>query len=96
MSTTDKASTEAPNPSEDAADATDATDTADATETAAGAQLSTAPAEDGGGPVGIGVIGWIRWFWRQLTSMRVALILLFLLSWAPSPARSSRRTRSTR
>lgn len=26
------------------------------------------------------VIGWVRWFWRQLTSMRVALILLFLLS----------------
>ncbi|MFI6150389.1 cytochrome c biogenesis protein ResB [Streptomyces sp. NPDC051109] len=73
MSTTDKASTEAPNPSEDATDA------------AAGAQLSTAPAEDSGGPVGIGVIGWIRWFWRQLTSMRVALILLFLLSLGSIP-----------
>ncbi|KPI18259.1 ResB family protein [Actinobacteria bacterium OV450] len=73
MSTTDRTSTEASNPSEDSAEA------------AAGAQLSTAPAEDGGGPVGIGVIGWIRWFWRQLTSMRVALILLFLLSLGSIP-----------
>ncbi|WP_424891380.1 cytochrome c biogenesis protein ResB [Streptomyces sp. XH2] len=30
-------------------------------------------------------IGWARWFWRQLTSMRVALILLFLLSLATVP-----------
>ncbi|MEV0414026.1 cytochrome c biogenesis protein ResB [Streptomyces sp. NPDC050448] len=75
MSTTDKASTEAPNPSEDPVDSAEA---------AAGAQLSTAPAEDSG-PVGIGVIGWIRWFWRQLTSMRVALILLFLLSLGSIP-----------
>ncbi|GGY09323.1 cytochrome c biogenesis protein ResB [Streptomyces hiroshimensis] len=29
--------------------------------------------------------GWVRWFWRQLTSMRVALILLFLLSLATVP-----------
>ncbi|MFI6687535.1 cytochrome c biogenesis protein ResB [Streptomyces sp. NPDC050485] len=53
---------------------------------AAGAQLSTAPTEErSNGPVGIGVIGWIRWFWRQLTSMRVALILLFLLSLGAIP-----------
>ncbi|MFJ4779907.1 cytochrome c biogenesis protein ResB [Streptomyces sp. NPDC088762] len=51
---------------------------------AAGAQLSTAPVEDGG-PVGIGLLGWARWFWRQLTSMRVALILLFLLSLGAIP-----------
>ncbi|MFC0600681.1 cytochrome c biogenesis protein ResB [Streptomyces palmae] len=31
------------------------------------------------------VIGWARWFWRQLTSMRVALLLLFLLSLAAIP-----------
>ncbi|GAA0268655.1 cytochrome c biogenesis protein ResB [Streptomyces polychromogenes] len=69
MSTTDKAPAEAPN--EDAA---------------ARAQLSTAPVEDGSAaPVGIGVIGWARWFWRQLTSMRVALILLFLLSLGSIP-----------
>ncbi|MCF6524713.1 cytochrome c biogenesis protein ResB [Streptomyces sp. JJ36] len=30
-------------------------------------------------------LGWTRWFWRQLTSMRVALILLFLLSLAAIP-----------
>lgn len=33
----------------------------------------------------MGVIGWFRWFWRQLTSMRVALILLFLLSLGAVP-----------
>ncbi len=31
------------------------------------------------------VIGWVRWFWRQLTSMRVALLLLFLLSLGAIP-----------
>ncbi|MEU7282812.1 cytochrome c biogenesis protein ResB [Streptomyces sp. NPDC045431] len=62
---------------------------------AAGAHLSTAPAEDSaesggpadgltGGPT-LGVFGWVRWFWRQLTSMRVALILLFLLSLGAIP-----------
>ncbi|GAA2723600.1 MULTISPECIES: cytochrome c biogenesis protein ResB [Streptomyces] len=30
-------------------------------------------------------LGWVRWCWRQLTSMRVALILLFLLSLATVP-----------
>jgi cytochrome c biogenesis protein len=30
--------------------------------------------------VGLGVAGWLRWGWRQLTSMRTALILLFLLA----------------
>ncbi|KJY29579.1 MULTISPECIES: cytochrome c biogenesis protein ResB [Streptomyces] len=69
MSTTDKAPAEAPNEDE-----------------AARAQLSTAPVEDSpAAPVGIGVIGWARWFWRQLTSMRVALILLFLLSLGSIP-----------
>ncbi|MEU3504158.1 cytochrome c biogenesis protein ResB [Streptomyces hundungensis] len=52
----------------------------------AGAQLSTAPTEErSNGPVGIGAFGWVRWFWRQLTSMRVALILLFLLSLGAIP-----------
>ncbi|MEV0447277.1 cytochrome c biogenesis protein ResB [Streptomyces sp. NPDC050600] len=52
----------------------------------AGAQLSTAPREETalGGPT-LGPLGWIRWFWRQLTSMRVALILLFLLSLGSIP-----------
>ncbi|MFI1969373.1 cytochrome C biogenesis protein [Streptomyces cinnamoneus] len=71
---------------------------------AAGAQMSTAPAEDReqavpgsfGGMRGPGALGWLawtaretfgwcRWFWRQLTSMRVALLLLFLLSLATIP-----------
>jgi len=33
----------------------------------------------GPGP-GLSVTGWLRWGWRQLTSMRTALILLFLLA----------------
>ncbi|MEW2567103.1 cytochrome c biogenesis protein ResB [Streptomyces sp. NPDC047070] len=68
---------------------------------AAGAQLSTAPRETvvpgsfGGAraPGALGwlawtgreVTGWARWIWRQLTSMRVALILLFLLSLGAIP-----------
>ncbi|MGP3952989.1 cytochrome c biogenesis protein ResB [Streptomyces sp. 7N604] len=51
---------------------------------AAGSQLSTAPEDQINVPA-LGVIGWVRWFWRQLTSMRVALILLFLLSLASIP-----------
>ncbi|MEE1842738.1 MULTISPECIES: cytochrome c biogenesis protein ResB [unclassified Streptomyces] len=53
---------------------------------AAGSQLSTAPSEESAaGLPAMGVIGWFRWFWRQLTSMRVALILLFLLSLGAVP-----------
>ncbi|WP_326760408.1 cytochrome c biogenesis protein ResB [Streptomyces phaeochromogenes] len=68
---------------------------------AAGAQLSTAPRDTvvpgsfGGvrAPGAAGwlawtgreIVGWVRWFWRQLTSMRVALILLFLLSLGAIP-----------
>ncbi|MFF2780656.1 cytochrome c biogenesis protein ResB [Streptomyces sp. NPDC058052] len=66
---------------------TDTTDTNPAAggDEAAGADLSTAPREETlGGPT-LGVVGWIRWFWRQLTSMRVALILLFLLSLGAVP-----------
>jgi len=37
------------------------------------------------GPPGLGVLGWLRWFWRQLTSMRTALVLLFLLALASVP-----------
>ncbi|QQM42647.1 cytochrome c biogenesis protein ResB [Streptomyces liliifuscus] len=67
----------------------------------AGAQLSTAPRDTvvpgsfGGvrAPGAAGwlawtgreTVGWARWFWRQLTSMRVALILLFLLSLGAIP-----------
>ena len=40
-----------------------------------GSRLSTAPQEDALNVPQLGVIGWARWFWRQLTSMRVALLL---------------------
>lgn len=36
-------------------------------------------------PKGIGAVGWLRWGWRQLTSMRTALILLFLVALASIP-----------
>ncbi|WP_217140689.1 cytochrome c biogenesis protein ResB [Streptomyces sp. AC627_RSS907] len=52
---------------------------------AAGSQLSTAPTEETPNLPSLGVIGWARWFWRQLTSMRVALLLLLLLSLGAIP-----------
>ncbi|MDX6241267.1 MAG: cytochrome c biosis protein [Kribbellaceae bacterium] len=36
-------------------------------------------------PPALGVIGWLRWTWRQLTSMKTALLLLFLLALAAVP-----------
>ena len=48
----------------------------------------TEPAGTGGGvtagPPASGV-GWLRWLWRQLTSMRTALVLLFLLALGSVP-----------
>jgi cytochrome c biogenesis protein len=38
-----------------------------------------------GTPGRLGPAGWLRWGWRQLTSMRTALILLFLLAVASVP-----------
>ena len=56
-------------------------DTADAPQS-----FSTAPVDVGdGAPVGIGLVGWLRWAWRTLTSMRTALVLLFLLALASVP-----------
>ncbi|MFE5404367.1 cytochrome c biogenesis protein ResB [Streptomyces sp. NPDC056580] len=52
---------------------------------AAGSRLSTAPQEEAVSLPGLGVVGWVRWFWRQLTSMRVALLLLLLLSLGAIP-----------
>jgi cytochrome c biogenesis protein len=37
------------------------------------------------GPPALGLGGWLRWAWRQLTSMRTALILLFLVAIASVP-----------
>ncbi|MEN3534990.1 cytochrome c biogenesis protein ResB [Microbispora sp. ZYX-F-249] len=36
-------------------------------------------------PVGLGPVGWLRWAWRTLTSMRTALILLFLFALGSVP-----------
>ena len=44
---------------------------------------SAAPAEVAQ-PV-LGFVGWLRWGWRQLTSMRTALVLLLLLAIAAVP-----------
>jgi cytochrome c biogenesis protein len=54
----------------------------------AAAEDSTSPAVVAAGPsrgVRLGFSGWLRWAWRQLTSMRTALILLFLLALASVP-----------
>lgn len=49
-------------------------------------KLSTAPkADDGIAVPSLGFFGMLRWTWRQLTSMRIALVLLFLLSLAAIP-----------
>ena len=45
---------------------------------------------DGSGDSGIesprlGIVGWLRWGWRQLTSMRTALVLLLILAIAAIP-----------
>jgi cytochrome c biogenesis protein len=62
------------------------TDT-DAEERTARARISTTPQEEKVPPGGHvpGVTGWLRWMWRQLTSMRIALILLLLLSLGTVP-----------
>ncbi|QNE19201.1 cytochrome c biogenesis protein ResB [Kribbella qitaiheensis] len=36
-------------------------------------------------PPALGPIGWLRWTWRQLTSMKTALVLLFLLALGAVP-----------
>ncbi len=41
--------------------------------------------DDAGTPVRLGLVGWLRWGWRQLTSMRTALVLLLLLAIAAIP-----------
>jgi cytochrome c biogenesis protein len=49
-------------------------------------RLSTQPLADSGLAVPrLGSVGMLRWMWRQLTSMRIALALLFLLSVAAIP-----------
>ena len=43
------------------------------------------PAPPARGRSAFGLAGWARWGWRQLTSMRTALVLLFLLAVASVP-----------
>lgn len=49
------------------------------------AGLSTQPADSTTPGIKLGPGGWLRWAWRQLTSMRTALLLLFLLALASIP-----------
>ncbi|MFN8146476.1 MAG: cytochrome c biogenesis protein ResB [Candidatus Nanopelagicales bacterium] len=60
------------------------TDVSDQRPDTESAGMSTAPAEVDAS-VGLGVAGWLRWAWRTLTSMRTALVLLFLLALASVP-----------
>ncbi len=41
--------------------------------------------EEPSGPPALGLVGWLRWTWRQLTSMKTALVLLFLLALGAVP-----------
>ena len=52
-------------------------------ESAAPERDSRGPASPGGGSFGTG--DWLKWAWRQLTSMRIALVLLFLLALGSVP-----------
>jgi cytochrome c biogenesis protein len=45
----------------------------------------SAPASSEPRPRRFGALAWLRWGWRQLTSMRTALVLLFLLALASIP-----------
>jgi len=44
-----------------------------------------APSAAGVNDPKLGVVGWLRWGWRQLTSMRTAIVLLLLLAVAAIP-----------
>ncbi|TDD63961.1 cytochrome c biogenesis protein ResB [Actinomadura rubrisoli] len=60
---------------------TDTTDMESGTEAPAARQ----PPREVPRPTGIGPFGWLRWGWRQLTTMRTALILLFLVALGAVP-----------
>lgn len=70
-----------------AADRVAAEDAAELAAAERAEKLSTAPkADDAAIAVpSLGLLGMLRWTWRQLTSMRIALVLLFLLSLAAIP-----------
>jgi cytochrome c biogenesis protein len=45
-------------------------------------RITSPPSEP---PPALGLVGWLRWTWRQLTSMKTALVLLFLLALGAVP-----------
>ena len=51
----------------------------------AGQDTAGAPPPARPGTGSFGVLAWARWIWRQLTSMRIALVLLFLLALGSVP-----------
>ncbi len=65
------------------AEADAARDQAKAANDAATGGMSTQPAVET--TISLGFKGWVRFIWRQLTSMRTALLLLFLLALASIP-----------
>jgi cytochrome c biogenesis protein len=48
-------------------------------------ETEAAPQAPGERPTGLGPVGFLRWGWRQLTSMRTALVLLFLVALGTVP-----------
>jgi len=73
-------------PEVEADDAILTEDAVEAATTERAEKLSTAPRSDDAIAVpSLGALGMLRWTWRQLTSMRIALVLLFLLSLAAIP-----------
>jgi cytochrome c biogenesis protein len=48
-------------------------------------ETEAAPQAPGERPAGLGPVGFLRWGWRQLTSMRTALVLLFLVALGTVP-----------
>ncbi|MFC5748637.1 cytochrome c biogenesis protein ResB [Actinomadura rugatobispora] len=57
----------------------------DAAEAATEGPAERRPPREAPRPKGLGPIGWARWGWRQLTTMRTALILLFLVALGAVP-----------
>ncbi|WP_068434117.1 cytochrome c biogenesis protein ResB [Piscicoccus intestinalis] len=72
-------------PTPDATDATDNTQAAAGSEPDPGAVAVTGEEPPAPRQPRLGLVGWLRWAWRQLTSMRTALLLLLLVAVAAIP-----------
>lgn len=57
----------------------------DLAQTSAQTDVQTSERTKASGTKGLGFFGWLRWFWRQLTSMRTALFLLLMVAVAAIP-----------